>query len=169
MLLRCDSANFNKINKLKFKNIIMSRVNARNVDADSKMKYLDLLWTSIAQLETRDEVKSFFKDLLSQSEAIMLARRIEIARRLLEGQSYRQIIGELKVGMDTVNKVQQWLTAGFGGYEKAIGGFQKELDRRFGKADKRKNSAPYSFGWMKEKYPLQFLLFNLISGKSIKK
>ncbi len=147
----------------------MSRVNARRVDSESKMKYLDLLWTSIAQLETRDEVKSFFKDLLSQSEAIMLARRIEIARRLLEGQSYRQIISELKVGMDTVNKVQRWLTSGFGGYEKAVSGFQKELDRRFSKADKKKKETIYSFGWMKEKYPLQFLLFNLISGKNIKK
>ncbi|MBU3964919.1 hypothetical protein KKG29_02495 [Patescibacteria group bacterium] len=147
----------------------MSRVNARHVDSDSKMKYLDLLWTSIAQLETRDEVKSFLKDLLSQSEAIMLARRIEIARRLLEGQSYRKIIADLKVGMDTVNKVQGWLTAGFGGYEKAVSGFQKELDRRFSKFPKANKSVPYSFSWMKQKYPLQFLLFNLISEKNVKK
>lgn len=142
----------------------MSRVNARTVESKAKMKYLDLLWTSIAQLETREAVKLFFKDLLSESEAIMLARRIEIARRLLEGDSYDDIIRDLKVGKDTVNKVQRWLTSGFGGYEKAIGGFKKELDRRFGKSSKINKNKPYSFNWMKQKYPLQFLLFNLISG-----
>ncbi len=142
----------------------MSRINPRSIDSKSKMKYLDLLWTSIAQLETREEVKRFFKDLLSQSEAIMLARRIEIAKRLLEGESYDRIIRDLKVGKDTISKVQRWLTSGFGGYEKAVSGFQKELNRRFSKSSKLSKSEPYSFGWVRQKYPLHFLLFNLISG-----
>ncbi|MBU4368270.1 hypothetical protein KJ575_00925 [Patescibacteria group bacterium] len=141
----------------------MSRVNPRTLDSKTKMRYLDLLWTSISQLESRDEVKQFFKDLLSQSEAVMLARRIEIAKRLLEGESYESIILNLKVGKDTVSKVQRWLTSGFGGYEKAISGFQKEMNRRFTKPSKGGDSAPYSFNWMKQKYPLHFLLFNLIS------
>lgn len=143
----------------------MSRVNARTVEPKAKMKYLDLLWTSVAQLETREEVKLFFKDLLSESEAIMLARRIEIAKRLLEGNSYNEIIQNLRVGKDTVNKVQRWLTSGFGGYEKAVSGFQKELNRRFSKSSKTNENKPYSFNWMKQKYPLHFLLFNLISDK----
>lgn len=143
----------------------MARVNPRNLDSEDKMKYLDLLWTSVAQLETRDEVKQFFKDLLSQSEAIMLARRIEIAKQLLEGNSYDKISTNLRVGQDTIARVQRWLTSGFGGYEKAIGGFNKELNRRFSGSKKIKTSKPYSFDWLKQKYPFQFLLFNLISDK----
>jgi TrpR-related protein YerC/YecD len=141
----------------------MTKVNPRNLDYSSKMKYLDLLWTSIAQLETREEVKQFFKDLLSESEAIMLARRIEIAKRLLEGESYTQMSSELRVGADTIAKVQNWLISGFGGYEKAVNGFKKELDNRFNKASKVKKNKPYGFDWLKQKYPLHFLLFNLIS------
>lgn len=143
----------------------MAKVNPRNLDSNSKMKYLDLLWTSIAQLETREEVKQFFKDLLSEGEAVMLARRIEIAKRLLEGESYAQIGSEMRVGADTVAKVQNWLISGFGGYEKAVNGFKKELDNRFKNASKTKAKklAPYSFDWLKQKYPLHFLLFNLIS------
>lgn len=143
----------------------MTKVNPRNLDTNSRMKYLDLLWTSIAQLETREEVKQFFKDLLSESEAIMLARRIEVAKRLLEGESYGRINSELKVGADTIAKVQNWLISGFGGYEKAVRGFKKELDNRFSKdsKDKVKKYAPYGFDWLKQKYPLHFLLFNLIS------
>lgn len=148
----------------------MSKVNPRALDSESKMKYLDLLWTSISQLETREETKHFFKDLLSESEAIMLARRIEIARRLLEGQSYDEIARELGVGKDTIGRVQRWLISGFGGYEKAIKGFKKELDHRFNKSRKANKEKSYSFNWIKQKYPLQFLLFNLLSSrkKSVK-
>lgn len=142
----------------------MPKVNPRTLDSKSKMKYLDLLWTSIAQLETREETKLFFKDLLSESEAIMLARRIEIAKRLLEGEPYDNITRELGVGKDTIGRVQRWLTSGFGGYEKAVNGFKKEADRRFGKSKVIEKKEPYSFGWIKQKYPLQFLLFNLLSG-----
>ena len=141
----------------------MSRVNPRNMDSKSKMKYLDLLWTSIAKLETREEVKQFFKDLLSESEAIMIARRIEIAKRLMEGDSYEKIASELKVGMDTIGRVQQWMTSGFGGYEKAIKGFKKELDHRSSKRFKSNDAELYSFKWLRQKYPFHFLLFNLIS------
>lgn len=148
----------------------MPRVNLKSMDPKSKMKYLDLLWTSISQLETREETKHFFKDLLSESEAIMLARRIEIAKRLLEGESFDSIIQELKVGKDTIGRVQRWLISGFGGYEKAVSGFQREVDRRFAKASIQNKNQPYSFNWIKQKYPLHFLLFNLLSsGKNSKK
>lgn len=143
----------------------MAKVNPRNLDLNSKMKYLDLLWTSIAQLETREEVKQFFKDLLSEGEAVMLARRIEIAKRLLERESYARISSEMRVGSDTIAKVQNWLISGFGGYENAVKGFKKELDNRLSNAlkTKAKKFTPYGFDWLKQKYPLQFLLFNLIS------
>ena len=123
----------------------MPKVDPRAIDSNSKMKYLDLLWTSIAQLENREETKIFFKDLLSESEALMLARRIEIAKRLIEGESYETIAQELKVGMDTINRVQRWLISGSGGYEKAISGFKKETDRRFAKLSVQKKNKPYSF------------------------
>lgn len=142
----------------------MPKVDPRAIDSNSKMKYLDLLWTSIAQLENREETKIFFKDLLSESEALMLARRIEIAKRLIEGESYETIARELKVGMDTINRVQRWLISGSGGYEKAVNGFKKELNWRFVKSSIQNKNKPYSFDWLKQKYPMQFLLFNLISS-----
>jgi len=139
----------------------MARVNPRFINSDDKMKYLDLLWTSIAELKSRDEVKNFFKDLLSESEAIMLARRIQIAKMLLSGKTYEEIINELHVGYDTISKVQRWLTSGFGGYQKAIEAFEKALKERL-KNKEKERLEPYSFKWLKKKYPLHFLLFNLM-------
>lgn len=147
----------------------MARVNMKSIDANAKMKYLDLLWTSIAQLESKEETKHFFKDLLSESEAIMLARRIEIAKRLLQGESYDNIIKELRVGKDTVGRVQRWLVSGFGGYEKAIKGFENETQKRFKTIKPCEDSEPYSFGWIRKKYPLHFLLFNLLKDMKGKK
>jgi len=147
----------------------MSKVDPRKINIDAKKKYLDLLWSSIAKLETREEVEIFFKDLLSESEALMLSRRIEIARRLLNGESYDSIARELKVGMDTINRVQRWLIAGSGGYKKAIEKISKETKRDFNGSEGGDAGVPYSFDWIRRKYPLHFLLFNLISDSKKRK
>ncbi|MCK4892289.1 MAG: hypothetical protein KAS78_06495 [Candidatus Pacebacteria bacterium] len=148
----------------------MSKVNPRKLEPKSKKNYLDLLWTSISRLKTRNEVEQFFKDLLSESEAIMLARRIEIAKCLLKGESYNSIADKLEVGKDTIGRVQGWIISGSGGYEKAIGSFEKQFKKQL-KASRCDNKPePYSFGWLKKKYPLHFFLFNLIDNdKGFKK
>jgi TrpR-related protein YerC/YecD len=144
-------------------NNIMAKVIPRFLDHSERAKYLDLLWTSIAGLETRQEVKNFFKDLLSESEAVMLARRILIAKMLLEGKTYLEIMDELGAGVDTIGRVSQWLNSGFGGYEKAIKAFERALAHRK-EVEDSKHLEPYSFAWLKNKYPLHFLFFNLLDS-----
>jgi len=142
----------------------MPRTKPRTLDPKVRMKYLDLLWTSIAALTSREEVKIFFKDLLSETEAIMLSRRILIAQYLLAGKSYDEIASELKTSYITIANVNRWLISGFGGYEKAIKNFEKAVKQRF-KNSETTNEIPYSFGWLKKKYPAHFLLFNLFTKK----
>jgi len=148
----------------------MSKVNPRKLESKSKKKYLDLLWSSISNLETKDEVEKFFRDLLSESEAIMLARRIEIAKCLLKGESYNSIAEKLEVGKDTIGRVQGWLVSGSGGYEKVIGSFDRQFKKQLKISRYDDKPELYSFGWLKEKYPLHFFLFNLIDkNKGFKK
>ena len=142
----------------------MVKVNPRKINNLDKMKYLDLLWTSIAAFKSRDEVKNFFKDLLSESESIMLSRRIMIAKCLLENMSYDEIKAKMKVGDGNIAKVHSWLTSGFGGYEKAIREFNKALDKR---GVNKIPVQPLSFEWLRKKYPLHFLLFNLFLDKKL--
>ncbi len=144
----------------------MVKVNPRKINNPDRMKYLDLLWTSIAAFKSRDEVKNFFKDLLSESESIMLSRRIMIAKYLLEGLTYDEIKARLKVGDGNIAKVHSWLVSGFGGYEKAIQEFNKALDKR---GINKVPSPPLSFEWLRKKYPLHFLLFNLFLDKKSNK
>jgi TrpR-related protein YerC/YecD len=145
----------------------MARVDSRKVNFQDRMKYLDLFWTSVSELKTREEVKNFFKDLLSESESIMLSRRIMIAKYLLEDKSYEEISEILGAGRTTISNVHNWLVSGFHGYENAIKKFGKIVDNRLLKIAEAKSAPPsaYSFSWLKRKYPLHFLLFNLIEKK----
>lgn len=105
----------------------MAKFNLKQLTSKERIKLLNLLWTSITELKTREEVKNFFKDLLSESEAIMLARRILVAQELLEGKTYEDIMKKYKVGRSTLANVNRWLESGFGGYEKALKKFEKAL------------------------------------------
>lgn len=150
------------------------RFNPKQISSEERMKLLDLLWTSIAELKTRDEVKNFFKDLLSESEAIMLARRILIAKKLLEGNDYFKIIKELKVGKSTIASVHRWLISGFGGYEKALKNFDKTIKERVERIEKaeendRKIAKEFgTFAAIRHKYPMHFMLLNLLLDKKKK-
>lgn len=143
----------------------MSKKNLRKISADDKKKYLDILWTCAASLHTREEVKNFFKDLLTPSESIMLGRRLQIAKMLLEGKSYDFIGRAMGTGKSTIAGVHQWLSSGFGGYGKALQNFEVHLKKRFEKMERYHKETPMSFAWLKRKYPLHFLLFNLLDNK----
>jgi uncharacterized protein YerC len=116
---------------------------------------LDTLYTAASSLKGREAVKLFLRDLLTQSERIMLGRRIIIARKILSGNSYRDIVEELGVGFDTISRVEKWLDDQMPGYEKAIEGLEKEFNQR----DEKRMYAKSTLYRIKKKYPLHFLLF----------
>ena len=108
-------------------------------------------------------MKSFLKDLLTESERIMLGRRILIARELLSGARYEDIAASMNVGHDTISRVQQWLSDQIPGYEQALAEMQKEMERREEKQRRGRMSRDLtwrgSFARLKKKYPLHFLFF----------
>ena len=120
---------------------------------------------TIALLESVDEIKNFFKDLLSESETFMLARRLKIARLIYAGWNYDEIEKGLHTSPTTIASVHAWLDGGFGGYIDAITKIRKELQRQAA-LEKRQEKArdPLSFENLKRKYPLHFLLFNAVDG-----
>ncbi len=121
-----------------------------------KIRTLDTLYTAASAIKGRDAVKLFLRDLLTESERIMLGRRILIARLLMQGEDAREIVKRLGVGMDTIYRVQRWLEDQLPGFENAIKEMEKEFERR-----KIKYSKPeiLSNAWLKKKYPLHFLFF----------
>lgn len=119
------------------------------------IKTLDALYTAASAIQGREAVKLFLRDLLTKSERIMLGRRIIIARKLLNGETYRDITKSLGVGHDTIMRVQRWLDDQLPGYEQAIAGLEKEFNKR----QEKKLYATSALYRLKKKYPLHFLLF----------
>jgi len=147
----------------------MPRVQPKRIASEERHALLDEFWTMIALLESREEVKNFFKDLLSETEALMLARRIRIAKHLLEGYGYDAICQKLRTSPLTVASVHRWLQSGFGGYEKSLPKLKQELARRSEVYRKKtEQHIPYSGEWLKKRYPMHYLLVNLIDWATLR-
>lgn len=78
------------------------------------------LFSKMAKLKTSLEMEKFLKDLLTESELVMVTRRLQIAKMLLDGALYSEIKHKLGVGDSTVLSVRKRLEAGSGGYLKFI-------------------------------------------------
>lgn len=136
----------------------MSKVKISSINKDDRYKLLDELYDMISVLDSREEVKNFFRDLLTPSESLMLARRIAIAKMLLNGSTYDEVKGKLNVGYDNIKSVYRWLYDGFGGYNLAL---EKVAKRK--KKEKNISGSTYTgsaFDNIRRKYPAHFLLIN---------
>ena len=75
---------------------------------------------SFLKLKTEQEVANFLRDLLTIKEIEELANRLEMARLLKQGMSYKTIAKKLKVSTTSVTRVAHWLFRGCGGYQKVL-------------------------------------------------
>lgn len=117
------------------------KVRMRELSSKERIEILDTLYTAAGTVRGRDAMKLFLRDLLTPSERVMLGRRLMIARRLLAGEPTVKIASSLKVGRDTIWRVQKWLDDEVHGYEKAVINLEKELDVRYFKRHfKQRNS-----------------------------
>lgn len=135
------------------------KVKAKELSDRHRMEVLDTLYTAAGTVRGRDAMKLFLRDLLTESERIMMGRRLIIARKIIAGESEREIEASLKVGRDTIWKVKRWLHDQLPGYENAIKELEKELDLRKKKYEDKKLYATSTLYRLKKKYPLHFLLF----------
>jgi uncharacterized protein YerC len=133
----------------------MSKRRVYEVDQRERYSMLNDFFRMVAELKTQKDAANFFKDLLTPSESLMLTRRIEIAKMLLEGWNFEEIRRKLKVGYNTINSVNRWLYSGFGGY-------LKELQQFKSKKEFQKQVPINEWERIKKKYPAHFMIFNLI-------
>jgi len=82
--------------------------------------YVEEFWRAVTLLESKDEVRAFFRDILTHTERGMLARRLQIAKLLYLGKEYEEIKKELGVSDGTIGTVSRWLHEAGDGYRIAI-------------------------------------------------
>jgi uncharacterized protein YerC len=96
------------------------------------------------------EAAQLLRDLLSDQEASMIARRLKIAMLLESGSSYEDINKVIKVSHGTIAKIQLWLQTYGDGFRKVIPKLQK--------ADSANSRSSSSLNWkrIKKSYPIYF-------------
>lgn len=130
----------------------MAKIKPHQIDSKQKYIAIDNLFEVISALKTKKEIVNFFLGLFSPSEALMLARRIQIAKMLLSGSNYEDIRKKLGVGNSTIQKTDFWL---HGGDEKNTLWLSKTIKSVEEKTveKSRDKSSNYNPGSLLNKYP----------------
>lgn len=75
---------------------------------------------TISEMKKPEESAKLLTDLLSPQETEMIAKRLEIAKLLIEGKTYEAIRGKLKTGYATIARVNTWLSLSGEGFKLAF-------------------------------------------------
>lgn len=71
-------------------------------------------------MKNEDELKAFFRDLMSERDLREFAMRWEVAKKLDAGVPFSQIQEESGESPVTITKINRWLKEGCGGYKMMI-------------------------------------------------
>lgn len=78
------------------------------------------LMDTIVSLKTKADCYDFFEDVCTIKEIIDMSKRLEAAKLLDKGLSYKEIIDKVGLSTATLSRVNKALNYGTGGYKKAI-------------------------------------------------
>lgn len=102
----------------------MPKVIPTRLSQKERDKLKKLLSFKIYKLSSSQEVTNFLEELLTESEMVMIYRRLQIAKMLLDGALYYEIKDKLAVSYATIKVVREKINRGKGGYIKFIKGLK---------------------------------------------
>lgn len=87
----------------------MTRVSKYPLDKSLEQEMFGQFWVSLSRLHDAHAASSFFSDLLSPTEELMLAKRFTVAVLLLRGKKPVDIVSTLHVSFSTISSVSSWI------------------------------------------------------------
>lgn len=81
--------------------------------------FFDLI-AAFSLVKSAEDSALFIQDLLTEFEVKILSKRLRIAKLLLEGMKYDDIMDELRTSRTTIAKVGAWLAERGEGFKKVI-------------------------------------------------
>jgi Trp operon repressor len=143
------------------RNVMAGKVSPKKLQRQEKELLRESLLKALQRIGQEKDM-GLVLEILTESEQVMLARRIQVAKHLLAGESQGEIRAALRVGQATVESVDRWLRGRFEEYRQTLPTLYKETREREVEERRGRPIEPYSFRWLRRKYPLHFLLFNLL-------
>ena len=135
----------------------MPKVRYSAISQKEKYQIIGDFFEIISELKSKKEVIDFFVGLLTPGEALMMARRIQIGKKILEKKSYDEIRKELRVGFHTITSTEKWIHGGTEDYSRWI---EKCLRK---KLEKIENGKSRKYDSLLDRYPGHRILKNLLS------
>ena len=81
---------------------------------------IEELLDAILSLRDKEECRAFLRDLCTMQELISFSQRLQVAKRLLAGETYESIRQQLPVSSSTITRVNTALQFGTGGYRTVL-------------------------------------------------
>jgi len=91
------------------------------MDSRFKCDSIDELFEAFLALETLEECYAFFEDLTTIPEIKSLAQRLQVAKMLLDNETYTVISKSTGASTATISRVKNSLFYGADGYKMIIG------------------------------------------------
>jgi len=124
----------------------------KEIDAKTYFREIHFLYEILNNLKSVEEVKVFFKDILTKSELRMLKRRWHIANLLYDGLGPRETAVQSKTSTQTVSKIKTILEEGHGGLKLAIDRVRKQMGKEreeYLKSKRSRGGSKFVKGWFK--------------------
>lgn len=87
----------------------MSKVKFYEVDEKERYQTIGYLLNVISELKTKKEIIDFFMGMLTKSEALMMGRRIQLAKMIIDEENIETIRKKLKVSYQNIAKTENWI------------------------------------------------------------
>ena len=83
---------------------------------DGHNEELNALFEAFLMMENREDCYNLFSDMFTDQEMVSFARRLRVAKLLLNGATYGMIQEQIPVSSATITRINTVLQYGEGGY-----------------------------------------------------
>ncbi len=91
---------------------------------------LEKLYQAILLLKDTEECNAFFTDICTTQELYSIAQRLEVAKKLANGDSYIDINKSTGASTATISRVSKYLNFGYNGYKLILERLKKDEAER---------------------------------------
>lgn len=96
------------------------QISQRKIDQEIETLMFGLLLDTFALFNSTKKVDRFLGDILTDTERVVIAKRLAIALMIMKNYGYNQICSTLKVSPPTVAKVKTWLQYKGNGFRQVL-------------------------------------------------
>ena len=93
---------------------------------DGRNEEMDALFQAFLELENEDDCYDLFSDMFTDQEMVSFARRLRVAKLLLNGATYGMIQEQIPVSSATITRINTVLQYGEGGYVRIVDRLMKQ-------------------------------------------